>query len=103
MLNLWTAIPRYLDLCYTVPMNTDQHMWRAWVSAIRRWGLEDWVGTMLEAAGPLTILGAQVVYLGQPMFGLALPKGHLEAVARMLEEPESTRAFVDLLREASSP
>ncbi|MEW5872403.1 MAG: hypothetical protein AB1894_24275 [Chloroflexota bacterium] len=59
--------------------------------------------TMLEAAGPLAILGAQAVYMGQPILGLALPKGHLEAVARMLEEPESTQAFVELLREAPSP
>ncbi len=84
-------------------MNADQHMWRVWASAIRQWGLQNWVATMLEAAGPVTILGAQVVYFGQPLLGLALPKGHLEAVARMLEEPTHTRAFVDLLREASTP
>ena len=83
-------------------MDTDQHLWRAWVTALSRWGLQDWVASMLESAGPLTILGAQVVYITQPFLSLALPEGHLAAVARLLEEPAHTRAFTALLREAPS-
>jgi hypothetical protein len=81
-------------------MNADQHIWRTWITALRRWGLQDWVASFLEAAGPLAILGAQVVYVGQPLLDLALPDNHLEAAARLLEDATCTQAFVQMLREA---
>jgi hypothetical protein len=81
-------------------MDRDRHIWRVWVAAIHRWGLQDWIASILEAFGPLTILGAQMVYLGQPLFNRVLPEGHYEAVARLLEDPFSTRVFVAMLREA---
>ncbi len=97
-----STIPCCNDLCYTVLMNADQQMWQVWIAIIRRWGAQDWIASILEAAGPLTILGAQVVYLGQPLVGRALPEDHVGAIARLLEEPSSTRAFVHMLREAPS-
>jgi hypothetical protein len=81
-------------------MDMDQHLWRVWVNAIHQWGLQQWIASILEAAGPLTILGAQIVYITEPVLNLALPENHLQAVARLLEEPIRTRAFVELLREA---
>lgn len=89
-------------LCYTVPMDTDQQLWRVWINALSRWGVRDWVASFLEAAGPLAILGAQMVYVVQPILNLALPENHVHAAARLLEEPVRTRAFVELLREAPS-
>ena len=87
-------------LCYTVPMDTDQQLWRVWIKMLSRWGVQDWVASLLEAAGPLTILGAQMVYVTQPLLNVALPENHLHAAARLLEEPIRTRAFIELLREA---
>ena len=56
------------------------------------------VAALLEATGPLNLLGAQAVYLGQPLFNLILPDGHSEALANVLENPEETRAFTEFLR-----
>lgn len=82
-------------------MNQDRHIWRVWVSFLQRWGVEDWTATMLETVGPLSILGAQVLHLSRPLLGQALCPTHLDALARLLEEPTQTQAFVHYLREAN--
>ncbi len=82
-------------------MSEDRHIWRIWAQTLHRWGLQDLVAVVLEAAGPLTTLGAQVVYLGQPIFASAVHQGSLKALANMLEESAETRAFVDYLRESN--
>lgn len=54
---------------------------------------------MLEASGPLTILGSQAIFLIQPFVRSYMPADHLEALASLLDEPEQTRQFARLLRE----
>jgi hypothetical protein len=49
--------------------------------------------------GPLSLLGAQLVYLGQPLLGRVAPDDQLVALARMLENRADTEAFINLLRE----
>jgi hypothetical protein len=83
-------------------MDADQHIWRVWILTIRRWGVQDWVASLLEAAGPFTILGAQMVYFSQPLWSRMLPEDHFAAAARLLEQPSKTQAFVQFLRESSS-
>lgn len=83
-------------------METDRHIWWVWINALRRWGIEEWVAALLEGAGPLSLLGAQMIYLSQPLLNLTLPAEHLDAAARVLEDEPSKRAFVNMLREVSS-
>jgi hypothetical protein len=63
--------------------------------------MQDFVASFLEAAGPLTLLGAQVVYFSQPYFDGLDQHGHLRALADMLEDSTKTYAFIDFLREAT--
>jgi hypothetical protein len=81
-------------------MNADQHIWQVWASYLQRWGVRDVVAQILEAAGPLAILGAQFIYIGQPLVGPSRSRNHLDALARVLEDRDYTRAFVDFLKEA---
>ena len=83
-------------------MDSDQHIWQAWAEKLHRWGLGSLVATFLEAAGPLTTIGAQVVYLTQPFLNFALRYDHIEALASLLEEPERTRTFAAFLREENN-
>ncbi|MEA3351401.1 MAG: hypothetical protein U9Q82_12325 [Chloroflexota bacterium] len=80
-------------------MNSNQHIWQKWADALHRWRLSNLTGIVLESTGSLNLLGAQVVYLGQPLLSQFLPKDHLNALAEVLENPEQTQAFIVFLRQ----
>ena len=82
-------------------MKMDQQIWQVWASILHRWGLKDLAASLLEAAGPLAVLGAQVVYMGQPLLERVLPLGHMGALASLLEDADQAQAFVTFLREAT--
>lgn len=83
-------------------MAENHQIWQVWAQILHRWGLAPWVATLLEASGPLSILGSQAVYLIQPFLGSRMPADHLEALATMLNEPEQSRQFARLLREEAT-
>lgn len=68
--------------------------WPKWAEALRRLKLDGLAAWCLEAAGPLTVLGAHAVYLTQPFLG----GNKLDSLALMLEEDEETQAFARYLR-----
>ncbi len=57
---------------------------------------------MLENAGSLSVLLAQVVYLCQPLLSGAVASSTLNAFTRVLENPEVRNEFITFLREAPS-
>jgi hypothetical protein len=81
-------------------MEEDRQIWLAWAGFLHRWGLQEWMASLLEAAGPWSLLGAQGLYLAQPFLKSTRLDGHLDALSRMLEHKEETLAFVQYLREA---
>jgi hypothetical protein len=80
-------------ICYTLLMQS-QTAWFQWAETLRRLKLDGFVAWLLEAGAPLTLLGAQAVYLSQPFLG----GKQLTAFAHMLEEEEESRAFATYLR-----
>ena len=68
--------------------------WSRWAESLRRLKLDGIAAWALEAGGPLTILGAQAVYISQPFF--AGEKSN--SLAHMLEEDEEAQAFARYLR-----
>lgn len=73
--------------------------WPIWAGFLRRRRLESLVAWALEAAGPLTILGAQALYLGGPLLRPALSNGQINALAGLLEDHNEALAFAAFLRE----
>jgi hypothetical protein len=73
--------------------------WPGWAESLHRRGLGDLVAWALEAAGPLTVLGAQAIYFGRPFLRPALPNGQLNSLAELLENREEASAFAAFLRE----
>jgi hypothetical protein len=71
-----------------------QSEWSTWAESLRRLKLDVLAAWFLEAGGPLTVLGAQALYLGQPFLG----GKKLDSLAHMLEEDEETQAFARYLR-----
>lgn len=68
--------------------------WARWAESLRRLKLDGFAAWVLEAGGPVTILGAQAVYMSQPFFG----GKQLNSLAHMLEEDEEAQAFARYLR-----
>jgi hypothetical protein len=64
------------------------------VARLRRAGLDALAADLLEAAGPLASLGAQLSYLVDPFVN-----GGLEAYGRLLEDPDEIQALVRRLRQ----
>ncbi len=74
-------------------MQTPAPHWSAWASQLHRLKLDALAAWMLEAGAPVTLLGAQALFVAAPFLG---PQG--EALARLLEDEEETRAFAACLR-----
>jgi len=74
-------------------------VWPVWAEFLRRHGLEDLAAWALEAAGPLTVLGAQVLYIGGPLLRMVLPGLQRDALAGLLEDRDEALAFTAFLRE----
>ncbi len=79
-------------------MVKNRHIWQNWADTLHRWGVQEVVATLLEATEPLNFIGAQVVYISQPVITLLLPEDHVNAFADLLESPEETKAFTQFLR-----
>jgi hypothetical protein len=64
---------------------------------LRRQRLDGLATWLFEAAAPLRILAAQLLYIGQP---LASPQAGLQmnAIARLLEQEEDSRTFAAYLK-----
>ena len=80
-------------ICYTLPMQSRAD-WSQWAESLRRFKLDGLASWLLEAGSPLTLLGAQTLYISQPFIG----GNKLESIAHMLEEEEETQAFAHYLR-----
>lgn len=73
--------------------------WPSWAEFLHRRGLESLAAWVLEAAGPLTVLGAQALYLGGPLLRPAWSNGQIDAIAGLLEDHREVLAFAAFLRE----
>lgn len=68
-------------------------------------GLAGAAAALLDAFEPLTVLGAQALWMAQPVAGLASPSWRAVAgdLAAALETPEGVRALCAALRAANPP
>lgn len=78
-------------------MYTSRAYWANWMDILRRQGLVEMAAWVLDAAGPLSILGAQALYICQPFVHSSASNG-MRALAFLLEQEDEARAFVTLLK-----
>jgi hypothetical protein len=86
-------------VCYTDGMQ-ERSQWLSWAQFLQRWGVSEQAAAFLEALGPLSIVLAQFVYLGEPLLGRS--QGNVRAFGKMLEDREEVRQFAAWLREEGS-
>jgi len=82
-----------IKICYTSFMQSRAD-WSHWAESLRRFKLDGLASWVLEAGGPLTILGAQALYISQPFLG----GKSWSSLAHMLEEDEEAQAFARYLK-----
>ena len=82
-----------LKICYTLFMQSRAD-WSHWADSLRRFKLDGLASWLLEAGAPLTILGAQAIYLSQPFLG----GKEWNSFAHMLEQEEEVLAFARYLQ-----
>lgn len=76
-----------------------KNTWSSWAQNLQRWGLREPVASLIEAAGSLSILAAQLVYVGQPFISRLMSPEHSAELASMLENGKERQSFVSFLRE----
>jgi hypothetical protein len=76
-----------------------QKTWSTWAQKLQHWGIREPVASFIEAAGPLSILAAQLVYFGQPFISRLMSFEDSTELALMLENRKERQSFVSFLRE----
>jgi hypothetical protein len=88
-----------MDLCYTVVMDKNHHIWQVWAQKLHHWGVSEIAASGLEASGVASILGAEMIYFLQPLLGGLFPDTTLSCLAKLLENPSQKQEFIAMLRE----
>ena len=83
-------------------MRIERSFWLRWAQFLHHWGLTEFVASLLEMMGPLNILFAQFVFIGQPFLGKTGSPSQWEALASLLENQEESQTFAAFLREGNS-
>lgn len=76
----------------------EKENWGLWIEKLHTWNLHHVTAAALEGLRPLHVVGAQLLYLGQPVLSTFLPLKTTADLAQLLEDPDSTQHFVDMLR-----
>jgi hypothetical protein len=79
-------------------MSDNRHIWDSWADFLHRWGLEHITTALLEAAGPLKMLGAQLIHFSSPFLTSISKQAHLETLADLLEDQTASKAFIEYVR-----
>jgi hypothetical protein len=80
-----------------------QAYWSGWARFLQQKGLAGVAAGLIEALGPFAFVGAQAIYLGQPLFGNPGSGSSLQAMAELLENRTELQDFAAFLREEPSP
>lgn len=78
-------------------MDSPRTYWPKWTESLRRLGLDGFAAWLLEAGGPFNIIGAQLLYMGQPFIATEGSDG-IRALANLLEQEDEARAFAESLK-----
>jgi hypothetical protein len=81
-------------------MQSPRTYWPVWMDTLHRLGLEGFAAWLLDAGGPINILGAQLLYIGQPFVtsSTTIASDGILALANLLEQEDESRAFAALLK-----
>jgi len=71
---------------------------KKWIESLYNLRLQNLTATFLEALGPVNLLGAQLIYISQPVLSSFISKDQSQDFATILEDPSETELFIEALR-----
>ncbi len=71
--------------------------WHFWIVILKRWGLSDFMASIIDRTSPVSIFLAQILVTVSPFF--LSQEDSVQSFASMLEDPVESHAFASLLRE----
>ena len=80
-------------------MESNHHIWRDWAVILHKWGIHEVVASFLETSGPLSLIAAQLVYLGKPVLDGLSPSSRSQALSSLLEDDVNRAEFISILRQ----
>lgn len=83
-------------------MNVNRASWEDWAQFLHQHDLQRPVAFLLEAAGPLNMLMAQMIYLGSPLLASGRMADRLQSFAQLLEDPDQVRSFAAYLKQENN-
>jgi len=83
-------------------MSENRPIWTSWARTLQQWGINKGVASLLESAGSLGVLFAQLSYLSQPLLSGAVSHRSLAVIAHTLEDPTERQEFIAVLREGAT-
>lgn len=91
------------NLCYTESMQDSRSYWGRWAQKLQIMGVSDLAVALLDGAGSLRLLAAQLVHASTPFIGSSAAADQWQALATLLEDKDSAQQFVSFLREEDQP
>ncbi|MBT3239897.1 MAG: hypothetical protein HON98_04640 [Chloroflexi bacterium] len=77
-----------------------EKIWQNWAKKLQQLGLHEFAAAIFRASGPFNLVGAQLIYVTQPVLNTFVQNDNLNALATLLEEPKYSKSFLeDLLEE----
>jgi hypothetical protein len=74
------------------------HYWQESADLMDRWGVKAFVVSLLDSLGPLTIVGAQIAYIGQPMLSSLINPEKYRVMVGLLEDSEQMKTYIAYLQ-----
>lgn len=91
------------NVCYTESMRDPRSYWSRWAEKLEVLGVSDLAAALLDGAGSLRLLAAQLVHAGTPFIGSSAAADQWQALASLLEDKIAAQQFVSFLREEDQP
>jgi hypothetical protein len=79
-------------------MSTSQAVWQDWVAFLNKRGLGGLVASLLDAASPLALPGAQLIFIGEPVLSSFMAGAKIDAVTDLLEDNTAYQGFIAALK-----
>jgi hypothetical protein len=75
-------------------MSASEAIWEEWITHLRHRGMAGMVAFLMEALSPLSVAGAQLILVGEPVLSGFVPGARMAAFNELLDNHENYSHFI---------